>query len=61
MGTSPSEPPRITIRGAPEVDAATVAAITAAITTLQATQASTAEETPRAWAVHARAAAVGRR
>jgi hypothetical protein len=43
------------------VDAATVAAITAAITTLQATQASTAEETPRAWAVHARAAAVGRR
>lgn len=61
MGTSPSEQPRITIRGAMEVDDPTTAAIVAAVTTLQSRRMTDGDDDLRAWAAHARTAAVRRR
>jgi len=61
MGTSPSEQPRIAIRGAMEVDAATTAAIVAVVATLQARRASHGDDDLRPWAMHARETAVSRR
>jgi hypothetical protein len=46
------------IRGAQDVDASTLAAITAVVTHLHSATGTTADAKPRPWAAHARATAV---